>query len=567
MATPDQDSRTPAPPGEVFAPENITISRKAAWAIILFFLLLLGLPPLIQDVIEWRKGPAGWLPARELARAVSGASAPEQTIEHRLRGFDAGVARLGFTQEPRQWSQQIVTSLLRRGNDRTFPGEKGWLFYRPELKALTGYGPLQPEPHSVSRDPALLDWTPPLKPLADFAASLKERGVQLWLVPVPMKPVIYPEKLTGHPATGPVAHPDTTAFYNQLQGMGIRVIDLAQELWALKASDATEGPVYLPDDTHWTPRGMAHAAKILAGLVQQEPWFASLPNSAFPVESETVPSRTGHGDLVEKLGARFPDQLYPPYSVKLERQLVPATRQPLPADRTSPVVLLGDSFVNIFDDPSLGFAPADPTLTGRTSAGLGQHLAARLGRALDLHAVNGDGATGVRRWLANRGETVVRTKKVVIWVLASRDLILSRTLAKTNQVHWHPTPIAPDPAGSPVITPSPGGGPIVVEARAVEKARQAAPATANYPNSLYTVRYEILRTVSGPAVSGSVEVVHWNFQNRQPSPTAQVAPGLTYRLELQPWANQEALQSLNLETIDGDDPTWFAPQATAVNAP
>ncbi|MDB6071444.1 MAG: hypothetical protein JWL81_2615, partial [Verrucomicrobiales bacterium] len=228
MSVPPSEPRIPAPPGEIFAPERLDISRRSAWVLVVIFLLFIGLPPLFQDFREWNKGEAGWLPSREFTKAVSGSETPDLTIEQRLRAFDSGIARLDFTKAPRQWSQQVVTAILQRGNDRTFPGRDGWLFYRPELQALTGYGPVVPEPHSVSRDPALLDWAPPLEPIRDFAASLKERGVALWLVPAPMKPSIYPEKLSGVISQGPVRHRDAAKFHELLANTGLRVVDPAQ---------------------------------------------------------------------------------------------------------------------------------------------------------------------------------------------------------------------------------------------------------------------------------------------------------------------------------------------------
>ncbi len=557
MSSPSQDPQIPAPPGEIFAPEHLAISRRAAWALVLTFLLLLGVPPLVQDWRELRKGASGWWPARELVRAVAGTDHPHQPIEERLRGFDAGLSRLEFTQPPRQWAQQIVTTALRRGNDRTFLGQDGWLFYRPEIQALIGYGPVLAEPHSVSRDPALLDWEPPLAPIREFALALRERGVALWLVPVPMKPSLYPEKLTGQASPSPVRHPDTPRFYASLAATGLRVIDLADGLWALKTNDPTAGPVYLRDDTHWTPRGMAWTAGELARQVRHEAWFAALPPVAYPnFPAVTTPVR-GFGDLVEKLGARAPEQLFEPASLTLTHWPDPAGGPPAPPDRESPIVLLGDSFVNIFDDPGLGFAPSSLPPGQRIGAGLAAHLAQALQRPLDVHAVNGEGATGVRRWLAGRGDSALRSKKLVIWVLSERDLILSRSLAKANRVEWKTTPIAADPA---LPSPNATASEIVVEARLLEKSATADPASANYANALYTARYEIIRTVSGQALTGPLEVAHWNFRQRQVQPTARLTAGRLYRLTLKPWSACVDLHPVNLELLEAD-PVWFSESA------
>lgn len=577
---PDISQNSPPPPAsDEFPPEEFVIGRGSAWMLVLAFLLLLGLPPLVQNVREIRKGPDGWVPARELVRALDGNATPDKTIAGRLRDFDAGLARQEFTEAPREWTQQFVTAVLRRGNDRSVVGRDGWAFFRPGLQALTGYGPVTPEPHSVSRDPSLLDWEPPLEPIAEFAAGLKSRGVELWLVPVPMKPSIYPEKLTGKPTGAPVRHADTDRFFSALEGRGVRVIDLASPLWNLKSSDSTKGPVYMPGDTHWTPRAMACCAEYLASLIRQESWFPALTPATWTnhPQPQTVLSEPGFGDLIDKLDLRFPNKLFPARREVLQRILDPITNQPPASDLKSSIVLIGDSFVNIFDDPSLGFAAPGLATGQRSGAGLAQHLAAQLHRPLDVHAVNGDGASGVRQWLARRGETAVKSKKLVIWVIAERDLFLSRSVAKANRVAWKRVPIAPDPApdeedNAPSLAPDDGklaaphnaDGALIIDATVLEKSVQPLPDEVVYPNSLYSVKYKIRRVISGTAPQSPAVVVHWNFQVGKTQPTARIQPGKTYRLTLEPWSAKSDLQTLNLTELD-DYPEWFAASAEPVD--
>lgn len=572
-SAPDIPQKTPHPPvGDEFPPEQIVLGHRWAWALVLGFLLLLGLPPLIQNFLEIRKGPDGWVPARELVRALDGSASPDKTIAARLRDFDAGLARQDFTNAPRKWTQQLVTAVLLRGNDRAVPGLDGWVFFRPELQALTGYGPLTPEPHSVSRDPSLTGWEPPLEPIRQFAETLHARGVGLWLVPVPMKPTIYPEQLTGRPANSPVRHADTARFFAALEAGGVHVIDLAPTLWELKSADSTDGPVYMPGDTHWTPRAMVHCAEFLARLIRQESWFPALPLAAWTTVPQPQPvlSEPGFGDLIDKLDSRFPEKLFPSRRELLQPIPDPKTHQPLSPDRNSPIVLIGDSFVNIFDDPSLGFAAPGLSEGQRSGAGLAQHLAAQIQRPLDVHAVNGDGASGVRQWLARRAEAAVRSKKLVIWVIAERDLLLSRTVAKANRVTWERVAIAPDPdsdhqstarSGSPEtsIRPHPGG-PLVVDATVLEKSALPLPDEVVYPNSLYSVKYQVRRVVSGTAPESPLVVVHWNFKATKIQPTARIQTGKTYRLTLEAWAEKTELQTLNLTELD-DYPEWFSPTA------
>ena len=537
------DRPIPASSGEEFPPEQILIGRGAAWVLTSLFILLLAIPPFLDD-----------LPGRigELAAAIPGKGS-NKPIDERLRAYDSSVASAAFTNAPRRLTQQILTDILKKGNDRVLIGKDGWLFYRPEIQALTGYGPLDPEPHSVSRDPSLLDWQAPLQPIIAFGQQLKERGVDLWLVPVPMKPSVYPEMLTGSPAAAPLRHSKAGPFFKHLEEAGgIRVKDPAGLLFTAKAGDATGGPVYLKDDTHWTGRGMVVTADFLATEIRKQDWFRGLGGAAWPVE--IVPSASGHGDLVEKLGLIMPERFQASrqenlFVVKPPSGMVAATAS------TSPIVLIGDSFVNIFDDPSLGFGHPDGR--PRTGAGLAGNLAAKLGMPLDVHAVNGEGASGVRRWLSQRGESVVRSKKLVIWVIAERDLFLSRSVAKANRITWDYVTFAPDqPAGN--LTPEAAGGPIVVEAEVIAQSEQADPRRANYENALYTVQYRIRKNLSGSSVSGDVEVVHWAFKKRTLQPTAKLEIGQVYRLTLEPWASQQELQPINRGELGEAPPPWWS---------
>lgn len=155
----------------------------------------------------------------------------------------------------------------------------------------------------------------------------------------------------------------------------------------------------------------------------------------------------GQGDLVEKPGLAHPENWAPVRSEPLAVGSFQNDLKPV-SDAASPLVLIGDSFANIFDDPGLGFGlHVDGS---RSRAGLAWQLSSLTGANFDMPAVNGEGASGVRRWLAQRGESVVRSKKLVIWVIAERDLFLSRSVAKANHVSWDRVAIAPDP---PAIEP------------------------------------------------------------------------------------------------------------------
>lgn len=70
--------------------------------------------------------------------------------------------------------------------------------------------------------------------------------------------------------------------------------------------------------------------------------------------------------------------------------------------------------MNVFDDPSLGFP--EPDDSNRLGAGFASHLAGNLGKTLHVIAMNGSGATGVRKAFDALPDEVIRSKEKVIRV-------------------------------------------------------------------------------------------------------------------------------------------------------
>ena len=151
-----------------------------------------------------------------------------------------------------------------------------WLFYRQDVEFL-----VQPSPLDVRS--AKLD--NPVKAIERFRDQLKAKGVELLVVVTPGKPSIYPERLTGGDsdasrdaaAAGNVAdHANSIGLQSHgkkildsLTRAGFNTVDLYTPLLAAKSRDSVEGPLYLNDDTHWTPRGAEIAAAEIAKKVRE----------------------------------------------------------------------------------------------------------------------------------------------------------------------------------------------------------------------------------------------------------------------------------------------------------
>lgn len=163
------------------------------------------------------------------------------------------------------------------GRDTTMTSDR-WLFYRQDVEFL-----VQPSPLDVRS--AKLD--NPIKAIERFRDQLKAKGVELLVVITPGKPSIYPEKLTGRAsdaaenaagdAVGNAADRANSIglqshgkkILDSLTRAGFNTVDLYTPLLAAKSRDSVEGPLYLNDDTHWTPRGAELAAAEIAAAVNR----------------------------------------------------------------------------------------------------------------------------------------------------------------------------------------------------------------------------------------------------------------------------------------------------------
>ena len=149
---------------------------------------------------------------------------------------------------------ELVAEAEQRG-DLTVVGRDGWLFFAPELRHLstTSYWGEAAAEVSQARNRDTVD---PLPAILDFKRQLDLLNIELLVVPVPLKSVIFPDKLPGGLSLpSPIPRLDTAdeAFYAVLRDNGVEVLDLTRTL--LDNRLHPEGPVYCRTDTHWSGVG------------------------------------------------------------------------------------------------------------------------------------------------------------------------------------------------------------------------------------------------------------------------------------------------------------------------
>jgi hypothetical protein len=499
------------------------ISRGHAWRIALYFFPLIALLPLSHHLIQAFRGKGAETPAAKLLSWRPSAG----PLLTRLHEVEKSTDKAGYATFIRQTTQSLLTYLAGEGNRKVYVGSGDWLYYQPELTALHGWGPLKREPFSPMKDPSMAKLRMAKDVVLEYAAQLKERGVPLLLVPVPVKAMIYPEYLAIGRFKEPLYHPDQKALYDQFRAAGIDVMDLSEEMWKLKY----RMQIFLQQDTHWTPDVMKLMAEHLNKHIRAKYPQAVKEPLESPLVNPRIIDRASYGDLVGLLDVTAPQFIFG----KEEATLV--SIQGMDPSAKSPIALLGDSFVNVFDDPALGFTPEDGTAKDeRIKAGLANQLAVLLNQPIDVFAVNGGGATPARRDFARRFDDEVRAKKLVVWVIACRDLLLSPSAARDANVTWERVEFNPktsDGSAPAVATPTPDTK-IVIEAKLVEKSKLQDAGGTPYTHALHTANYELQKVVSGTFASTDWLALQWTFKNKENQPTASASIGKTYRLTLVP---------------------------------
>ncbi len=536
-----------------------TAVRPVVAAFMVLFFVLVVLTPLLWDSAHHVAGNSAFhvldearhLPPRstEISRTLweagllQGTAQLNTRMRRRMESFES---RLQSTSSLRIHLvtpvNRFFSGLLGASNADVYPGRTGWLFYGPALRHVTG--PPFLRAHQRFEGGRAMD---SVAAILGFQRQLAERDIILVLLPLPGKVSIYPEQLSttfdGKIAVQNVANAE---FLRQVRDAGVLVCDVVPTLMDAKERTIT----YLRRDSHWSPLGMERCAEVLAAFIGEH---VSLP----PDNQRSY--RRGEGREVAYRGD-LATMLYPEANAEGEMDETVFTHPIFDSEggtwaphEESAVLLLGDSFTNIYSQADLGWG---------TGAGLAEQLSFYLQRPVDRIAQNDHGAFASRQILSDtmhRGRDRLANTRVLVYEFAAREL---------SWGDWKGD--LPMQLGSTIQAPAALEDAITVSGRILKRSLPPVPGSVPYKDCIVSILIESIERGSEP--SKSFLIYAWGMRDHQWTDVTSWQVGERVRLDLQRWSLvNETLGSINRVPLDDGvmnaEPWWLTTEATRVETP
>jgi alginate O-acetyltransferase complex protein AlgJ len=349
--------------------------------------------------------------------------------------------------------------------------------------------------------------------------------------------MIYPEKLAARfeSNSNPLYNPSQAALIAELESACVTVYDAAPLLFALK-SELPKGS-YLETDTHWTPTAMQRSAAQLAELINSKVNFDNPANSEWTLTPENI---TRHGDIFDMLKLPDSQNFYKPESATVQR-VTASEGNDWRAAADAEVLLLGDSFVNIYSLDGMGWGK---------SAGFAEHLSAALKRPLDRISLNDNGSFATRQELATdlaRGNDRLANKKVVVWEFAAREFASG---------DWKAIPLELRQGRTTTADKSADTASFVVNATIKSMPAPPVPGAVPYQDAVIGMQVEITGVESGAydlEEQPEALVYAWVMRKNQLTPVARYRAGQKLKLALRPWEDVRA-EVGSFNRLEPDDP-------------
>jgi len=522
--------------------KNSAFAGPSRILLIVFFLLTILFVPTIQFAYELRTprtearlATFNLYKAYPAWRKIRAARGPRDVWRLLPRGAELKAAEKELETESvvSEWllpRVQLTLVKLGAGNEQVYLGRSGWLFYRPDVDYVTGPPFLEPKV-MMHRAHAAAVQSDPVKTIVAFRDQLASRGIDLIVVPVPMKPGVEAGHLSARAHDPQVLQNASFAeFKARLEQAGVRVFDPATS-WS-----RSESSLYLETDTHWRPETMEAVAENVAALIKEP----SSPATTLQVNKRTI---SGVGDIARMLKLPESKSGFRPETVTIHEV------SPWRASKDADILLLGDSFSNIYSLAALGWGE---------SAGFAEQLSRALGgHPLDCILRNSDGAFATREILSRelaRGRDRLAEKKLVIWEFAARELAFGDWKMLEMKLG--------EPMPAKFFVPKAGE---TATASGTVEAISAVPRPGSVPYKDHILALHLTDlTVEGREENPGVEAFIYaeSMRDNVLTPIARLRAGDRVTLRLRPWSDvSDQYEKINRSEIEDpavqlEEPCW-----------
>ncbi|MFQ5791385.1 MAG: hypothetical protein ACE5JI_13015 [Acidobacteriota bacterium] len=302
-------------------------------------------------------------------------------------------------------------------------------------------------------------------------------------------------------------------------------------------------PQYLMTDTHRRPETVERVAARLRDFVTRHVDLPLVPPAGYVSEPVEV---TNLGDIARMLDLPEGQARYPAERLRL-RQIRTADHALWQPSRSADVLLLGDSFSNVYSLAEMGWGE---------SAGLAEQLSFLMQRPLDRIVRNADGAFASRELLGRElgsGRDRLAGKRLVIFQFAERELAVG---------DWKLVDLGLGERGPGRFFVPDAGDEVVVSGTIREIAPIPRPGTVPYADHITAVHLVDL-TSERAGVTGREAVVYiWGMRDHVLQEAANFRAGDTISVRLRPWAdvaNQyDGINRTELENdeVQFEEPAW-----------
>lgn len=536
--TPETHRRLSREEEAELALKRTRFSRGSRWFLIAMFLVTLALVPAIQllDDLASDRGAQGSVGA-QLAKLLPTRSrllppgakikAAEKAIERESVVSNWLLPRV----------QSVLTGVLGAGNEQVYVGRDGWLFYRPDVEYVTGAPFLDPERiRHLARSDRHADSIPAI---LGFRDQLAARGIELIIVPAPSKLTIEGEMLSRAVPNSITQNSSFPAWKSRLETARVKVFDPAP-LLAERKKASGGAHQYLATDSHWRPEAMELTADRLAQLI-------GAPAAKSGPAEERSREINALGDIAAMLKLPKNQAIFRPETVTIHE--IDSGGVPWRARKEGDILLLGDSFTNIYSLSALGWGE---------SAGFAEHLSRALGgRPLDCLVRNSDGAFATREMLQRelaRGRDRLAGKRFVVWEFAARELTIG---------DWKLLPLKLNPPAAAHFFAPKSREEIVVSGTVESVSPVPRPGSVPYQDHILSLHLVDVVGVPGTNADGAEALVYaWSMQNNVWTSAARLQPGDRVTLRLRAWGDVSAdLEKFNRSEIDDpavqlEEPAW-----------